>query len=309
MTRIYSAYFKTRAVDETELECGRKRKTLVAVLSDHTGPSGDCGLIFLWRVPSGETIWYNIKPQLIQHLDQMKAHRIVYKRQRIVRSLRQVAIDILRNYKNALLLFTVAPSAADFLALDCVRQVVYQSSKITVDETSFDSIVKHLPEIFATFQVSVERRVIELTFRPGSLSDEKVSQFKPACNTFYFKRCTIFARQNNKRKKKDHPEWVTPLFYPDNMLHRRLHLGLHVTSKPKDSLLAIEGARVRQARSTDELAVVEDFCEVIRDMVLLVGKDSRETTAQDMDSALEDIQLKCDKYPPELSEDAFAPCT
>ncbi len=48
------------------------------------------------------------------------------------------------------------------------------------------------------------------------------------------------------------------------------------------------------------MAADEDFRKVIRDVILLVGKDSKETTAQDMDSALEDAQFKC---APELSED------
>ncbi len=61
-----------------------------------------------------------------------------------------------------------------------------------------------------------------------------------------------------------------------------------------------EGVCVRQAWSTNQLATDEDFRKVIRDVILLVGKDPKETTAHDMDSALEDVQFK---WAPELSED------
>ncbi len=233
----------------------------------------------------------------------MKAHRKARTRQKTVQSRKKIAIDILRNYKKTLPLFTVTPSVVDFLALDCVRQVVYQPSKISVDAASFDSIVKQLPNIFAAFQASVEQRVIEHTFGPDSplSEEEKASQFKLACNAFYCKHCTIFARQINKRKKNDHPKWVTPLFYPDNMSHRCLHLDYDFRSQ--DPLRLTEGGRVRQAWSTNQLAADEDFRKVIKDVILLVGKDPKETTAQDMDSALEDVQFKCSKCPPELSED------
>ncbi|KAK0216623.1 hypothetical protein EDD85DRAFT_869672 [Armillaria nabsnona] len=253
--------------------------------------------------PLTEKVWNNIKPELIQYLDKMKAHRKARTRQKVVQSRKKIAIDILRNYKKTLPLFTVTPSVVDFLALDCVRQVVYQPSKISVDATSFDSIVKQLPNIFATFQASVERRVIEHTFGPDSplSEEEKASQFKLACNAFYCKHCTIFARQINKRKKNDHPKWVTPLFYPDNMSHRCLHLDYNFQSQ--DPLRVTEGGRVRQAWSTNQLVADEDFRKVIKDVILLVGKDPKETTAQDMDSALEDVQFKCGKCPPELSED------
>ncbi|KAK0457245.1 uncharacterized protein EV420DRAFT_1643992 [Desarmillaria tabescens] len=259
--------------------------------------------------PLTEKVWNNIKPQLIQYLDRMKAHRMARKRQKVVQSRKETAIAILRKYKNSLPLLTVAPSVVDFLELDCVRQVTNQPSKISVDEASFDPIVKQLPEIFATFQGSVEQRVIEHSFgADSSLSDEeKVTQSRLACNAFYCQRCTIWARQLNKRKKKNYPEWVTPLFYPDNMLHRCLHLEFHSSYKPKDPVLVTDGYRVRRAWSTDELVVDEDFRKVIRDVILLVGKDPGETTAQDMDLALEDIQFKCDKCPPMLSEDVLPP--
>ncbi|KAK0220670.1 hypothetical protein IW262DRAFT_1386145 [Armillaria fumosa] len=253
--------------------------------------------------PLTEKVWNNIKPELIQYLDKMKAHRRARKRQKIVQSRKKIAIDILRDYKKTLPLFTVTPSVVDFLALECVHQVVYRPSKISVNEASFDPIVKQLPNIFATFQASIEHRVIEHTFSSdSSLSEEeKASQFKLACNAFYCQHCTIFARQINKRKKNDHPEWVTPLFYPDNMSHRCLHLDYDFWSK--DPLRVTEGGRIRQAWSTNQLTADEDFRKVIRDVILFVGKDPKETKAQDMDSALEDVQFKCDKCPPELSED------
>ncbi|KAK0482737.1 hypothetical protein IW261DRAFT_1679503 [Armillaria novae-zelandiae] len=231
-----------------------------------------------------EKVWNNIKPELIQYLDKMKAHRKAQRRQKVVQSRKKIAIDILREYKKTLPLFIVAPSVVDFLALECVHQVVHQPSKISVDKASFDPIVKQLPEMFAAFQASVERRVIEHTFgSDSSLSEEE---------------------KINKRKKNDYPKWVTPFFYPDNMSHRCLHLGHDFMSQ--DPLQVTAGSRRWQARSTNELVADERFRGVIRDVILLVGKDPKEATAQDMDIALEDVQFKCGECPPELSKDAPA---
>ncbi len=77
-----------------------------------------------------------------------------------------------------------------------------------------------------------------------------------------------------------------------------LHLGYDF--KPQDPLRVTEGGHIRQAWSTSQLVADEDFCKVIKDVILLIGKDPKEMTA---DSRLEDVQFKCGKCPPELSKD------
>ncbi len=146
----------------------------------------------------------------------MKAHRKARTRQKIVQSRKKIAIDILRNYKKTLPLFTVTPSAVDFLASDCVRQVVYQPSKISVDAASFDSIVKQLPNIFAAFQASVEQRVIEHTFGPDSLlsEEEKASQFKLACKRVFTASTAPYSPVRSTAKEERPPKMGDTVILP-----------------------------------------------------------------------------------------------
>ncbi|KAK0482741.1 hypothetical protein IW261DRAFT_1679504 [Armillaria novae-zelandiae] len=186
--------------------------------------------------PLSEKVWNNIKPELIQYLDKMKAHRKARRRQKT---------DILREHKKTHPLFTVTPSVVDFLASPRFRHPL-------------NTVLSSTP--LAPIPPYLRRRIA----------------FKLAFNAFYCNYCTIFARQINKRMKNDYPKWVTA------------------------------GSRSWQARSTNELVANEDFRRVIRDVILSVGKDPKETTAQDMDIALEDVQFKCDECPHELSKDGPA---
>lgn len=118
-------------------------------------PSDDLGSHRLVKQPTRLTprIWSNIRPEMIKHMEDLRAVRLQRERKALVSSRKQTAVSVLRTYKREHLPFTdVMPEPMDFCMFPEVSAIIELPTETEVTEASFAGVVSQLDELITQWR-------------------------------------------------------------------------------------------------------------------------------------------------------------
>ncbi|KAF8167573.1 hypothetical protein B0H34DRAFT_22362 [Crassisporium funariophilum] len=107
-------------------------------------------------------LWSNIKPGVLEFMEEMRAKRIEREFASLVLSRKFVAIRVLREYKNSRLPdIQLMPEGPDFCEFPAIKEILHQPADITVEESSFSDVVPQLASIMEDWRMDLDRRLLK----------------------------------------------------------------------------------------------------------------------------------------------------
>ncbi|KAI5995363.1 hypothetical protein EDC04DRAFT_2802323 [Pisolithus marmoratus] len=166
--------FRQASARSTELEQLRsaRRQAIIEELAklgwgpeiEQIPPFDDLGSHRLVKQPTRLTprIWTNIKPEMIKHMEDLRARRLQRERKALVLSRKQLAVSILRTYKLERLPFTnIMPEPMDFCTFPEVSAIIELPTETEVTEASFADVVSQLDELILQWRTRVHDSFID----------------------------------------------------------------------------------------------------------------------------------------------------
>ncbi|SJL15997.1 uncharacterized protein ARMOST_19511 [Armillaria ostoyae] len=203
---------------------------------------------YVKQTPLTETVWCNIKRDFTTSLDAAKARKIALEREDLLAARAELCAPILRDYSNhadRLPCDEALPNLQDFVLLEPLNHVIQQPSYVNLDKDSFMSLIPHLPGMMSQWrQKSTEK---SLSIFPGaSRLGGPLAVHVARCSS-----CPAI------------------LFYPQVLAHHCMTKSQQSTSsKPWDcSVLLFD----------------ERLVAIVKDVVLVLGRDVETTTASELD--------------------------
>ncbi|KAI6163681.1 hypothetical protein EDD17DRAFT_429687 [Pisolithus thermaeus] len=146
-----------RSTELEEIRSARKQAIIDELTKLGWGPEieqipsdDDLGSHRLVKQPTRLTprIWSNIRPEMIKHMEDLRARRLQRERKALVLARRELAISVLRAYKRERLPFTdVMPEPMDFWMFPEVSAIIELPTETEVTEASFADVVSRLDEL------------------------------------------------------------------------------------------------------------------------------------------------------------------
>ncbi|KII94221.1 hypothetical protein PLICRDRAFT_171887 [Plicaturopsis crispa FD-325 SS-3] len=236
-----------------------------------------------------ERIWNNIKDEMIEWMEDMKDYITQNEHRLVVRKRKQVAISVLKEYKERHPTADITLGPADFWEWMEVKQILGRPDSERVCPETFSSVVEKLPAYIEQWRGHIVRGLMSQTGhrRVDTPPDLAVHVF----------HCTgSMCQEARHNSRTNEPPKHVLLWYPETLHHRCNVITRHDFSsrRPPDPVDEI-GIRynffVRQKWSSAHLTFDDKASRTVKYIIEACGMDASVTTAADLDAL--DPRLVC----------------
>ncbi|TFK68225.1 hypothetical protein BDN72DRAFT_960384 [Pluteus cervinus] len=127
-----------------------------------------------------ERIWANIKPEIIKFMEEMRIKRLARERSELIVRRKQMAITLLRAYKNRHLPCTeVMPEPLDFCEFPEISALIEAPSDAELTADSFETVIPQLKELMQRWRDKITRRLTRVPHLPPTTKRHRSFDFFP----------------------------------------------------------------------------------------------------------------------------------
>jgi hypothetical protein len=248
------------------------------------------------RQITGISVWNNIKDEMFDYMEQMKAWRLVQERLALLQDRRRIAMTVWATYRRENPSTDIIPNVPDFWEQEDIKATIQLPSNIDVDEISFCEFTNRMPAWIDMWREDKKLDILHgarFDHLPWPRTTEsREAHLKLAVYVFTCSKYLCF--KNEEEEEFDNWKYY-PMFYPEYLHHRcnrirRINwLDKNEDGGGPDNHLLRLGAGYPphtqcQAWSSGELTFDDKASKVVRKIIEACGWDWRIMAASEMDN-------------------------